>query len=173
MTRRNEYRLDLSLFEFEDSQAVHPDVQLRAAQASDLSILADLMIDAYRGTIDYDDETIEDAINEVQAYLDGLRGGVPMLDVSRVAFRQGVLVSACLAAKWDQRRQPIIAYLMTRTNAKRRGLAKYLLTSVLREIQAAGHAEVRAVITEGNTASERLFINLGFDNATASEGFAA
>ena len=55
----------------------------------------------------------------------------------------------------------MIAYIMTKSSEKRRGLARYLLTSVLSRMRNAGHSEVRAVITEGNTASERLFRDAG------------
>lgn len=121
------------------------------------------MIDAYPGTVDFDDETIEDAINEIQAYLDGERGGVPLLQFSRLALREDTLLSACLVAEWEQRQQPIVAYIMTRANSKNQGVARYLLTSVLRLLQDAGRTSVGAVITEGNTASERLFMSLGFE----------
>ncbi|HEY4666248.1 MAG TPA: GNAT family N-acetyltransferase [Anaerolineales bacterium] len=166
MTTRNEYQLDLSLVDLEQYSAIGTDIHLKAPEAADADALADLMIDAYRGTIDYDNETVEDAMSEVQAYLGGQRGGVPLLGLSRLAYRESLLVSACLVAEWDQRQQPIIAYVMTRADAKKQGFASHVLISVLREIREAGHGGVRAVITQGNTASERLFGNLGFQKVS-------
>ncbi|MEX2029565.1 MAG: GNAT family N-acetyltransferase [Anaerolineales bacterium] len=163
MTNRHEYRLSLGFPDLARSTGIEPDILLRAARSSDKNALAELMIDAYPGTVDFDDETIEDAINEIQAYLDGERGGVPLLQFSRLALREDTLLSACLVAEWEQRQQPIVAYIMTRANSKNQGVARYLLTSVLRLLQDAGRTSVGAVITEGNTASERLFMSLGFE----------
>lgn len=166
MAKRFEYRLDLGEAGIEAPLPVFPGIQLKPALISDGDALAALMIDAYRGTIDYDDETIEDALDEIHAYMDGQRGGAPLLSVSRLAFRRDELISACLVAEWDDRSQPIIAYVMTRADAKRQGLARNLLITVLILLSEAGHSEVRAVITDGNTASERLFKNLGFERVT-------
>ena len=158
MTTRHEYWLGLAQFESQH-QACPAGIQMRAVETTDVAPLADLMLDAYLGTIDYEGETLQDAIAEVQAYFDGKRGGEPLLDVSRVATQNG-LVSACLVA--GDRRKPLIAYVMTRASAKGQGLAKYVLVSVLRAMQEAGSVGVRAVITQGNAASERLFAGLGF-----------
>jgi RimJ/RimL family protein N-acetyltransferase len=139
-----------------------PDLQLRAAQPTDTQVLAELMLDAYRGTIDYDDETLDDAVGEIQAYLAGERGGQPLLSVSRLAFEGSVLVSACLAADWHERQGPAIAYVMTRAGWKNLGVAQQVLCAVLQALCEQGHRQAWAVITEGNTPSERLFGRLGF-----------
>ena len=162
MTIRHEYYLDLSELAPSVAPSNGAEIQLRALQLSDAPTLAELMIDAYRGTIDYDDETIEDAIGEVNAYLGGERGGAALLEVSQLAFKEAILISACLVAEWDKRQQPIIAYVMTRAKSKNQGLAKQLLISALRQLDSKGHGGVWAVITEGNLVSEQMFINLGF-----------
>jgi len=162
MVKRYEYALDLSEFTANTRASIGMEIEVRGAQTIDLPDLADLMIDAYRGTIDYDDETIEDALSEVAAYMAGERGGAPLLDVSQLAFQEEELISACLVAEWDERQQPIIAYVMTRAEWKKRGLAKRLLISTLGKLKSKGYGGVRAVITEGNTASEHLFISQGF-----------
>jgi ribosomal protein S18 acetylase RimI-like enzyme len=108
------------------------------------------MIEAYRGTIDYDDETVEDALGEVQTYLAGGRGGRPLLDDSRLAFAGPHLVGACLAGEW-----------------KNRGVGEQLLRAVLSALREQGHQEVRAVITEDNVPSERLLGRIGFQKISA------
>jgi L-amino acid N-acyltransferase YncA len=45
---------------------------------------------------------------------------------------------------------------------KRTGLGRAAVATSLRSLQAVGVSEVGAVITDGNTASERLFTSLGF-----------
>jgi RimJ/RimL family protein N-acetyltransferase len=162
MAIRNEYYLDLSEFAPAAAPSTGTEIELRAARPMDVPALAELMIDAYRGTIDYDDETIEDALGEVNAYMRGDRGGVPLLDVSQLAFLGGILVSACLVAEWDERQQPVIAYVMTRAKSKNQGFARRVLVSTLKKLKSDGYGGVRAVITEGNSASEHLFIDQGF-----------
>jgi RimJ/RimL family protein N-acetyltransferase len=162
MPNRFEYFLDLSDFDPCSSSMTVPDLQLRAAQPTDAQALAELMLDAYRGTIDYDDKTLDDAVSEVRAYLAGERGGQPLLNVSRLAFEGSVLVTACLVADWHERQCPAIAYVMTRARSKNLGVGQQVLCATLRALRAQGHGKVRAVITEGNTPSERLFGRLGF-----------
>jgi RimJ/RimL family protein N-acetyltransferase len=166
MPERFEYFLDLSDFDQYSSSMTVPDRQLRAAQPPDTQALAELMLDAYRGTIDYDHETLDDAISEVQAYLAGERGGQPLLSVSRLAFEGSVLVSACLAGDWHERQCPVIAYVMTRAEWKNLGVGQQVLCAVLQALREQGHRKVWAVITEGNIPSERLFGRLGFQRAS-------
>lgn len=109
MPRRFEYLFDLSDFDQHSSPMIAPDLQLRAAQPTDTQVLAELMLHAYRGTTDYDGETLDDAVSEVQAYLTGERGGQALLSVSRLAFEGSVLVSACMAGDWRERQCPMIA----------------------------------------------------------------
>jgi RimJ/RimL family protein N-acetyltransferase len=162
MTRRHEYSLTLSDFNQPHPPMMGTRLQLRAGQPTDASALAELMLDAYRGTIDYDDETLEDAMGEIQAYLAGERGGQPLLNLSRLAFAGPQLVSACLAGDWDERQQPMVAYVMTRAEWKDRGVGQQALWAVLQALREEGYREVRAVITEGNVPSERLFGRIGF-----------
>ncbi len=128
----------------------------------DASALAELMIEAYRGTIDYDGESLDDAAREVNAYLAGKRGGPALLNESRLAVDGHQLVGACLAADWRERQATLIAYIMTHGAWKSQGLGKQMLSAVLQALRQQGYLQVRAVITEGNIPSERLFGRLGF-----------
>ena len=166
MTKRYEYSLDLSDFDQRSLSMSAADLQLRAAQPADTNALAELMIDAYRGTIDYDGETLKDALGEVQAYLAGERGGRPMLNDSRLAFAGSLLVGACLAVNWNERQLPLIVYVMTCVKWKNRGVGKQVLWAVLHALREQGNREVQAVITEGNTTSERLFGRMGFQKVS-------
>jgi RimJ/RimL family protein N-acetyltransferase len=129
----------------------------RAPTTDDAEALAQLMLDAYRGTIDYFDETIDDARDEVDSYLEnGAR-----LDWSRVHEGESGLDSAVLAGLIGG--GALIGFAMTAAAAKGTGLAARLLDEVLHALQSAGRTEVSAVITAGNQASERLFTRAGFE----------
>lgn len=166
MSKRYEYTLRLQNLAPSNKSQVNDAFELRPVKAADAPALADLMIDAYRGTIDYDGETLEDALAEVHAYLAGERGGQPWLTISCLAFEDDRLVGACLIGEWSERQLPIIAYILVRAESKRLGIGRQMLSNVLKVLKENGFPEVRAVITEGNEPSENLFHKLGFQKIT-------
>lgn len=162
MTKRSEYSLKLSEDLFDKLPPHETSYHVRSAQRKDASLIAELMIDSYRGTIDYDGETVDDALSEVNAFLAGERGGPPWLDTSFLAFSDSQLVGACLISEWEERQSPIIAYVMTCASWKNRAVGRSLLIQGLRGLMDKGFTEARAIITDGNTPSESMFLKLGF-----------
>jgi RimJ/RimL family protein N-acetyltransferase len=132
---------------------------LRNPRPEDTELLAEVMLDAYRNTIDYEGETTDDALNEMEKYFAGA-WGPPLPDCSWVYEASGTLLAASLVTLWDE--EPFVAFIMTRAAWKGRGLASYVLRQSLLSVQDCGYREVRAVITEGNTPSERAFARFGF-----------
>jgi L-amino acid N-acyltransferase YncA len=57
--------------------------------------------------------------------------------------------------------------VLTHPDWKGQRMAERLLRPSLASLAGAGASEVRAVITEGNLASERLFTRLGFTRLPA------
>lgn len=131
------------------------DVTVRSVTVEDWPELADLMLDAYTGTIDYDGEDLDDAMAEVGSFLEG----DPWLTHSRVAQVDDGIASAVLVSGIEG--EPFIGYVMTRAAHKRRGLGRLLVSSAMSSLAGAGHTRVAFYITDGNTASERLFGGLG------------
>lgn len=131
---------------------------IRHPTPADAEALAQLMLDAYLGTMDYEGETIDEARDEVARYF----AGRPLLEHSRLRIADGEPVSACLVSHWGERACPIVSYVMTAPAWKSRGLAAELLGQSLASLAESGHAEVRAVITEGNLPSEAVFRRAGF-----------
>jgi GNAT superfamily N-acetyltransferase len=134
------------------------DLSLRHLVREDAGALAQLMLDAYLDTIDYEGETIEQARQEVAGYFDG----TPMLDCSWLRIAGGLPISALLVSSWGGRACPIVSYVMTTPARKGTGLASDLLERSLASLAEAGHGEVRAIITEGNLPSEAIFARSGF-----------
>ncbi len=150
---RHKYRIDLDGWAISGTgvrQAV-----IRPLTEADTEALAGLMLDAYVGTIDYEGENIDDARAEIEEYL----SGDPILTCTRVIEAGGSLVAASLVARWED--YPLIAYVMTSSSHKGQGLARAALLSSLDCLARTTDLEVYAFITEGNTASERLFLGLG------------
>ncbi len=162
MPSRHEYALNL----IEPLPALQPDrandIVLRSAQPADAEAMAVLMIEAYRDTIDYDGETVDDARGEIAAYLSGERGGPAMLTPSFLAIVNGEVVAGCLVAEWESRRCPLIAYVMTHATWKQQGLGRRLVWESVNSLRVDAYPQVRAVISAGNLPSERLFLGLGF-----------
>ena len=107
---RHEYRLELDAM----PQAPLPlaAAAVRIPSTEDADALAELMLDAYRGTIDYDDETLEDARSEVARHL----AGSPMLECSSVwVADDDRLASALLVSLWPSRSCPIVSYVHDRS----------------------------------------------------------
>ena len=119
--------------------------------------LAELMMDAYVGTIDYHGETLEQAVEEV----DGAFSTEALLEQSRVAEVDGAIVSAVLVSLVEG--DAFIGYVMTRASAKNQGYASAVLDECAQAIWDAGYDRIRAWITRGNTPSERVFVRAGFN----------
>ena len=162
MAARHEYQLILSTFRPLENSILDSTIQINRLRPSDAEALAQLMLFAYRGTIDDDGETIEDARAEIAAFLNGERGGPPLPNLSRLAFIDEQLVGACLISYWADRNMPIIGYVLTHPNWKQRGLGRLLLNNALSALREEGYQEVRAMITTGNIPSERLLGGAGF-----------
>jgi L-amino acid N-acyltransferase YncA len=127
----------------------------------DAEKLAALMLDAYRDTIDYDGETLDDARSEINSYL-RQQNNPPLLACSWLCAEHEQLLAASLVCYWSERAAPLIAYVMTRAAYKQQALGRRLVQHSLLSLHQAGYAEVWAVITAGNIPSERLFDRLHF-----------
>jgi GNAT superfamily N-acetyltransferase len=156
MTSYRYYRL---LDDLEAEGLTSPEARWRHPEEGDVECLAALMLDAYRGTIGDDGETIDDARREVESYFSG-SAGETLLHCSWVSVENGRILSACLASLWQG--APLIAYIMTEALSKRCGLARVALNACLDCLKADGYGQVQAFIIEGNRPSENLFGSCGF-----------
>ena len=137
---------------------------MRSPTVDDRDRLAELMLDAYTGTIDYDGETIVEAVAEIDGWFAN-RGGEPLLEHSLVALEAGTIVSAALLSTLQE--MPLVAYLYTDPAWKGHGLAEGLLRSVMGSLAVAGHERVHLWVTPGNTVAERIYERLGFLDVTS------
>lgn len=138
------------------------DIQLRNVLESDVDGLAELMLDAYMGTIDYEGETLSDSKREMANFFKGEVAGPFILRCSPIACQDSRILTACLISQWSERSYPWIAFVMTAKKTKNRGFGRKIVLEGLRMLQHQGYPAVGAMITEGNIASERLFTSLGF-----------
>jgi GNAT superfamily N-acetyltransferase len=139
-------------------------LKLRSPTSADAGAMGNLLLDAYRGTIDDEGEDQAAALAVAHGYFEGENGRV-LGELSVSAWRGPALVGICAVAWLDVRSCPFVAYVATASDAKRRGVGRLVLGESVRRASRAGHREIRAYITNGNTASERLFEALGFTRA--------
>lgn len=126
---------------------------------ADAPALAALMLDAYRGTIDDGGGGPDEAAAEVSRLLAGDYGPFDQ-GASELVERDGGIVSATLVTSHGG--MPLIAFSMTASRWKRRGLARDGLVRTLHRLRAAGAVAIHLAVTPGNTAAERLYASLGF-----------
>ena len=138
-----------------------PDIGLpvRHPTTDDAAALASLMLDAYRGTIDFeDDDTLDTARHEVDGYFAPERG--PMPEHSFVAWDDDIAAAAVLVCRHEE--QPFISFVMTAAAHKGRGLATALTQLALASFHAVDEREVHLWVTRGNDPAERIYERLGF-----------
>ncbi|MDP2293294.1 MAG: GNAT family N-acetyltransferase [Actinomycetota bacterium] len=149
---RSEYRLD-------DSSAVRPRAaaigSVRSVGRDDREALAALMLAAYRGTIDDEGEGDAEALEAIDHYFATMEW-----QHSVVCEHDDRLVAMSFVVVVDGRHY--IDPVATAASHKGQGLGTAIVTVSLRSLADAGITEVGATITDGNTASERLFTGLGF-----------
>lgn len=131
----------------------------RPVRPDDAPALAALMLDAYRGTIDDEGETVEEALAEVNAMLDG-KYGPWLADASFVVELDGRLAAASVITLWLD--IPLVAQIFTHPAYTNRGLGKFLLTRSINALYDQGYEELVLYVTEGNDSAQHLYTILGF-----------
>lgn len=150
--RKIRYEIDISAQrpEIDASEAL-----LRLLEARDQDALAELMLEAYVDTIDYEGETLKEALDEVNDWFEG----APLLQNSFGAIVGERLVSAALLMNIDD--APFIAFVMTHPDYKRMGLGRTVVEAAIKSLKRSSQERVVFCITDGNTPSEQLFASAG------------
>lgn len=148
---RSEYRLKpLDPFTLPPSQ-----LDARRVEIGDRDRLALLLLDAYRGTVDDEGETLDDAFLAADSWFAAIEW-----DHSFVLEEDGELVAVSFVVVVEGVRY--IDPVLTASESKGRGLGTAMVCRSLRSLAADQITEVGATITDGNEPSERLFARLGF-----------
>ncbi len=131
-------------------------MECRPVADADRDELATVLLAAYRGTIDDEGEELIDAYEAIDYYLSAVVREHSVV----VLASDGSIVSASFVLVVDDRH--FIDPVFTRPDVKRRGIGSSAVRASLASLADAAIEEVGAVITDGNSASERLFTGLGF-----------
>ena len=121
--------------------------------------LAPLLLAAYRGSVDDEDEDLEGATGEVERTLTGVYG--PLLtEASFVAADGDLPVGAVLVTLWEER--PLVAHVVVDPAVKRTGLGTQLMNAAANALAADGQTQLDLFVTEANEPAVRLYRTLGF-----------
>lgn len=157
---RKRLRLVLDL----GSAPVSTDLACRTVAPSDKEALATLMLDAYQGTVDYEGESLDDALREIGHTLTGSYGRF-LSDCSCVLDGDEGIRSACLVTLLNEGKPeetPLLAFAMTRKRDQRRGLAAALILRSAAALIEKGYARLALVVAADNLPARRLYEKLGF-----------
>lgn len=145
-------------------RALPTEPDCRNVVEEDAPALGALMLAAYRDTVDYEGETLTDAVAEVRKTLAGGYG--PFLsNCSFLAERAGGPVAACLVTLGDDGRTPLLAFSITHPGFQRQGLAGRLIGNAAKALIERGFTELALVVTGTNEPARRLYEKLGFRSA--------
>lgn len=132
---------------------------VRTFEPGDEQDLGVLMFRAYLGTIDQEEETLEQAHAEIRKTIVGEYGAfVP--SCSMVIERHDQLLSATLVTRFQER--PFIAFSFTAPEHKNMGLARACMNASMAALAANGERELRLVVTLANEPAYHLYQSLGF-----------
>jgi RimJ/RimL family protein N-acetyltransferase len=134
----------------------------RTISTQDIPALGELMVAAYKGTIDYEGETLEDALSEIQDTLQGKYGS--FLHDCSFLIEGDITLSACIVVLSDHMKAPLLAYSMTHPTAQNQGMATFLIKQCCNTLLAKGYHELYLVVTQGNTAAQHVYQKIGFQS---------
>jgi GNAT superfamily N-acetyltransferase len=136
-------------------------LDVRHPAPDDTEELARLMLDAFVDTIDYDPgDDIDTARRQVAMTFAG-DYGVLLTDASFIALDGNEALSASIITRYMG--APFVAFSMTRSDRKGRGLAGALLVKSVRALAEAGEHHIDLEVTVGNEPADHLYRSLGFE----------
>src|SRR5215467_7242557 len=131
----------------------------RPIATSDIPALAQLVLDAYKGTIDDEGETPDEALKAIQDTFAGTSGEL-LNSCSFVIEEHGQALACTIVTLWHE--QPLLAYVMTHPTAQNLGMGRCLIQTSIESLLAQGYQELSLFVTKGNLPAQHLYEKLGF-----------
>jgi len=133
----------------------------RPVVEGDAEDLAILLYAAYRETVDDAGETFADALAEIEKTFSGGYGRL-LPGCSFVIEEGEFIASACLVSWFELHDAPLVVFTMTRPDAQRRGMSRFLLQQSINALLAKGYDRLTLVVTETNEPAVNLYASIGF-----------
>lgn len=140
---------------------IHPQVEEECVK------LGQLMYDAYLDTVDYEGESLQDAVFEVSRTLTTAHYGATIPEACLVIedSRDGSIIAAIITAltlSEGGQQCSAILYLMTAKKWQRKGFGKRLLMHVLQQQHAASTSHIYLSVNPLNVQARQLYEQIGF-----------
>ena len=136
-----------------------PDARARLVRDSEFPVLAQLLLDAYAGSVDDEGETFDDALQLLHDAASG-EMGAPLRDAwLAIDDEAGHPMSIVLTTIWWG--TPFAIFVITHPDHWGQGLATSLLRTAASVLRDAGYAEYGLLVTRTNPALA-LYQRLGF-----------
>ncbi len=144
-------RLEKTSYSYPKSFVLADEVSLEA--------MAEAMMDAYQDSFDYEGETLDDTLVELDHVLSGYYG--EFLREASFVMMKGEEVQACVLLCL-YRDEPTITYNFTRKNAQRLGYQTLLIGRVAEILFEKGYHSLYLYVNLDNQGAVRLYESLGF-----------
>lgn len=125
----------------------------------DIPDLAIAMLEAFRDTADFEDETLEDINEEIQSVVDGTFG----IFISEASFKikQNNEIVAIIMVNLYQDK-PLVSELFTKKEYVNLGMASSLLKKSINELLKLGYEELVLNVHPRNVGAIKLYKKIGF-----------
>jgi ribosomal protein S18 acetylase RimI-like enzyme len=131
---------------------------------SDYQSLGKLMLEAYKGTIDYEGESLEDSVTEIKGTLEG-KYGVFIESASYLIEN----VAAVIFTINGEENLPLLTFAMTHPSFKNKGMSKHLIRKGFNSLLSLGYKECFLVVTDGNQPAQSMYERMGFKLSKTKE----
>ena len=133
----------------------------RNISEKDISSLGMLMLESYRGTIDYEGESLEDSTSEIRNTINGQYGHL-LKQCSFVIKENRHAISACIVTWSEEEKLPLLTFSMTHTDFKNLGMGSFLIKKSINALISQKYRELYLIVTEGNKEAQHIYEKIGF-----------
>ena len=141
-------------------QDVNYKFKIKNIKEKDIKKLGSVMLGAYRDTIDYEGETLEDSQKEIRNVIKGGYGKL-ISEASFLIEFDNVITSAIFTNMFEG--NPLITYTFTLKKYSNQGMARNLILKSINSLNILGYKELYLFVTEGNINAIELYQKIGFE----------
>ena len=136
------------------------DRDIRPVDKDRIREIAQIMLDSYIDTPDYEGESLNDTIKEISMMFRGYYGEF-LKDASLAAYNEDDEIVACLFM-CEFKNEPTLTYMFTRKDHQGQGYATSLIQAAEGALAELGYDRIFLFVSEENEPALRLYKHLGF-----------
>lgn len=140
-------------------QQFHKDFPFRTITTEDSLHLGKLMYEGYKDTIDYENETEEEFLQEIHNTFNDEYGPC-LFNCSFLIEQDTIPVAATIITVFKG--LPLLAYTVTSKMNTNKGYSTFLIKKSINELIALGYKELYLVVTIENESALHIYKRLGF-----------